>query len=135
MRALLNKSRWEGFYIMLSFRYLTKAISQPCRKRKRAHNHSAMTEVVSFRNQPDILNILAKDVTFHPPTYYNTGTSCGKVATDLSRVNDVFSGFSCHQILGGRQDSALELICKVSPLDGVGVGLLTLNDRGLISTS
>ena len=93
-----------------------------------------MTEIVNSGNEADILNILAEDVMFHPPTYYSSWKGRDAVAAVLGHVNHIFSNFSYRRILGEGQEWALVFTCNVGALDGVGADLLTLNDKGLIST-
>lgn len=93
-----------------------------------------MQEVVAKGDESLILNLLAEDVRFMPPTYYSTWTGREPVAAVLGHVGQVFSDFRYRRIMGESNDWALEFQCKVGGLDAVGADLITLNDDGLIQT-
>lgn len=91
-----------------------------------------MQEVVAKGDEALIQDLLAEDVRFSPPTYYNTWTGRAPVAAVLGHVGQVFSDFRYRRVMGEGKDWALEFQCKVGDLDAVGVDLITLNDDGLI---
>ncbi len=91
-----------------------------------------MQAVVAKGDETLILDLLAEDVRFMPPTYYSTWTGRAPVAALLGHVGQVFSGFRYRRIMGDGKDWALEFQCKVGDLDAIGVDLITLNDEGLI---
>lgn len=80
-----------------------------------------------------LMQLLAEDVQFRPPTYFATWTGREAVAAVLGHVGAVFQDFEYRRIMGAGQDWALEFQCKVGDLDAVGVDLLTLNPAGEIS--
>lgn len=92
-----------------------------------------MTEIVASGDDTKIIEILAKDVQFMPPTYWMTWTGNEPTAAILGHVGQIFQDFSYRRIMGEGNDWALEFQCKVGDLDAVGVDLITLNDDGLIS--
>ncbi len=59
-----------------------------------------MTELVSSGNEADTLDLLAEDVTLHPPSYSSSWKGRDVVAAVLTHVNTVFSDFSYRRILG-----------------------------------
>jgi hypothetical protein len=91
-----------------------------------------MQEVVAKGDETLILELLAEDVRFLPPTYFSTWTGREPVAAVLGHVGQVFSDFHYRRIMGDGKDWALEFQCKIGDLDAVGVDLITLNDNGLI---
>ncbi|GAA6161690.1 hypothetical protein NBRC116589_38640 [Ruegeria sp. HU-ET01832] len=91
-----------------------------------------MQEVVAKGDETLILELLAEDVRFSPPTYFSTWTGREPVAAVLGHVGQVFSDFHYRRIMGDGKDWALEFQCKIGDLDAVGVDLITLNDDGLI---
>ncbi len=91
-----------------------------------------MKDVVAKGDESLILDLLAEDVRFLPPTYYSTWTGREPVAAVLGHVGKVFSDFHYRRIMGADRDWALEFQCKVGDLDAVGVDLITLDDNGLI---
>ncbi|MBO9413068.1 MULTISPECIES: nuclear transport factor 2 family protein [Ruegeria] len=91
-----------------------------------------MQEVVAKGDETLILELLAEDVRFLPPTYFSTWTGREPVAAVLGHVGQVFSDFHYRRIMGDGKDWALEFQCKIGDLDAVGVDLITLNDDGLI---
>lgn len=91
-----------------------------------------MQAVVAKGDESLIHELLAEDVRFSPPTYYNSWTGRVPVAAVLGHVGQVFSDFRYRRIMGEGNDWALEFQCKVGELDAVGVDLITLNDDGLI---
>ena len=91
-----------------------------------------MKDVVAKGDESLILDLLAEDVRFLPPTYYSTWTGREPVAAVLGHVGKVFSDFHYRRIMGADRDWALEFQCKVGDLDAVGVDLITLNEDGLI---
>lgn len=91
-----------------------------------------MKDVVAKGDESPILDLLAEDVRFLPPTYYSTWTGREPVAAVLGHVGKVFSDFHYRRIMGADRDWALEFQCKVGDLDAVGVDLITLDDNGLI---
>lgn len=91
-----------------------------------------MQDVVSKGEEKDILELLADDVRFMPPTYWATWTGREPVAAVLGHVGQVFSDFRYRRVMGEGNDWALEFQCKVGEFDAVGVDLITLNEDGLI---
>lgn len=91
-----------------------------------------MQDVVSKGEEKDILELLAPDVRFMPPTYWATWTGREPVAAVLGHVGQVFSDFRYRRVMGEGNDWALEFQCKVGEFDAVGVDLITLNEDGLI---
>lgn len=91
-----------------------------------------MQDVVSKGEEKDILELLADDVRFMPPTYWATWTGRAPVAAVLGHVGQVFSDFRYRRVMGEGNDWALEFQCKVGEFDAVGVDLITLNEDGLI---
>ena len=51
-----------------------------------------------------ILDILAEDVQFQPPTYYKTWTGRVPVAAVLGHVGHVFANFKYRRVMGQGQD-------------------------------
>ena len=92
-----------------------------------------MKDVVIKGDKLAILDILAEDAQFQPPTYYKTWTGRAPVATVLEHVGHIFSNFKYRRVMGQGQDWALEFQCNVGALDAVGADLITLNETGLIS--
>lgn len=92
-----------------------------------------MQEVVASGDDSKILDLLAEDVTFMPPTYWATWTGREPVAAVLGHVGQVFSDFRYRRVMGEGKDWALEFQCKIGELDAVGVDLITLDDDGLIA--
>lgn len=90
-------------------------------------------EVVAKGQEEDILELLAEDVAFLPPTYWKTWVGREPVAAVLGHVGRVFQDFRYRRIMGDGPDWALEFQCTVNGLDAVGVDLITLNDDGLIT--
>ena len=93
-----------------------------------------MTEIVASGDDTKIVDILAPDVAFMPPTYWKTWTGAEPVAAILGHVGQIFEDFTYRRIMGEGNDWALEFQCKIGDLDAVGVDLITLNDDGLIQT-
>lgn len=93
---------------------------------------SKMKEVVASGDDSRIIELLAPDVTFLPPTYWACWTGAAPVAAVLGHVGQVFSDFTYRRVMGEGKDWALEFQCKVGEFDAVGVDLITLNDDGLI---
>lgn len=89
-------------------------------------------EVVAKGDDTKIIELLAADVKFMPPTYFATWTGPEPVAAVLGHVGKVFQDFKYRRVMGAGKDWALEFECKVGDLDAVGVDLITLNDDGLI---
>ncbi len=89
-------------------------------------------DLVLEHNHDDVPDLMAKDVTFEPPTYWATWNGRDAVGAVLSHVNEVFTDFKYRRVMGDGKDWALEFQCKVDGLDCVGVDLFTLNDDGLI---
>ncbi|MGX9352883.1 nuclear transport factor 2 family protein [Shimia sp. W99] len=93
-----------------------------------------MTEIVASGDDSKIIDILAPDVAFLPPTYWKTWTGAEPVAAILGHVGQIFEDFTYRRIMGEGADWALEFQCRIGDLDAVGVDLITLNDDGLIQT-
>ncbi|SFM06969.1 nuclear transport factor 2 family protein [Shimia aestuarii] len=93
-----------------------------------------MTEIVASGDDSKIIDILAPDVAFLPPTYWKTWTGGEPVAAILGHVGQIFEDFTYRRIMGEGADWALEFQCRIGDLDAVGVDLITLNDDGLIQT-
>ncbi|UYV37905.1 nuclear transport factor 2 family protein [Rhodobacteraceae bacterium D3-12] len=91
-----------------------------------------MKEVVASGDDSKIIELLAPDVTFLPPTYWASWTGAEPVAAVLGHVGQVFSDFTYRRVMGDGKDWALEFQCKVGEFDAVGVDLITLNDAGQI---
>ncbi|WP_171126339.1 MULTISPECIES: nuclear transport factor 2 family protein [unclassified Ruegeria] len=91
-----------------------------------------MQEVVAKGDESQILELLAEDVRFSPPTYFSTWTGRAPVAAVLGHVGQVFTDFHYRRVMGDGKDWALEFQCKVGDLDAVGVDLITLDDDGMI---
>ncbi|WP_323783952.1 nuclear transport factor 2 family protein [Thalassovita sp.] len=91
-----------------------------------------MTEIVASGDDSKIIEILAEEVRFMPPTYWKTWVGREPVAAVLGHVGQVFSNFRYRRIMGEGKDWALEFQCKIGDHDAVGVDLITLNDAGLI---
>ena len=91
-----------------------------------------MMEVVAKGDDSKIVELLAEDVQFLPPTYWKTWTGREPVAAVLGHVGQVFSDFRYRRVMGDGNDWALEFQCKIGELDAVGMDLITLNDDGLI---
>lgn len=91
-----------------------------------------MKEVVASGDDSKIIDLLAPNVSFLPPTYWASWTGAEPVAAVLGHVGQVFSDFTYRRVMGEGKDWALEFQCKVGELDAVGVDLITLNDDGLI---
>lgn len=94
----------------------------------------AMQKAVASGDAAAIAPLLAKDVSFLPPTYWKTWTGRDAVAAVLGHVGQVLSNFHYRRIIGQDADWALECQCKVGELDAVGVDLITLDNAGLIAT-
>ncbi len=92
-----------------------------------------MTEIVAAGDDSKIVEILAADVQFMPPTYYKTWVGAEAVAAVLGHVGNVFSDFEYRRIMGEGDDWALEFQCKIGELDAVGVDLITLNAAGKVA--
>lgn len=92
-----------------------------------------MTEIVASGDDKKIIEILADDVQFTPPTYWKTWTGKEPAAAILGHVGQIFSDFTYRRIMGEGNDWALEFQCKIGDLDAVGVDLITLGDDGLIT--
>ncbi len=93
-----------------------------------------MTEIVASGDDSKIIEILAEDVKFLPPTYWKTWTGREPCAAILGHVGQIFQDFKYRRIMGEGNDWALEFQCKIGDLDAVGVDLITLGDDGLIDT-
>ncbi len=93
-----------------------------------------MTEIVASGDDTKIIEILAEDVKFLPPTYWKTWTGREPCAAILGHVGQIFQDFKYRRIMGEGNDWALEFQCKIGDLDAVGVDLITLGDDGLIDT-
>ncbi|ATG41147.1 nuclear transport factor 2 family protein [Phaeobacter piscinae] len=94
---------------------------------------SRLQEVVAKGDDSQIADLLAEDVQFLPPTYWETWTGRAPVAAILGHVGQVFSDFRYRRIMGDSDDWALEFQCKIGEFDAVGVDLITLNSDGLIA--
>lgn len=92
-----------------------------------------MMDIVAKGDEDAIIEILAEDVAFLPPTYWATWTGRAPVAAVLGHVGRVFQGFHYRRVMGDGKDWAMEFQCKVGALDAVGVDLITLNDDGLVA--
>ncbi|MBU2981108.1 nuclear transport factor 2 family protein [Lentibacter algarum] len=92
-----------------------------------------MIEIVTSGDEGKIIEILADDVQFMPPTYYKTWTGAEPAAALLGHVGNVFENFKYRRIMGEGNDWALEFECKIGELDAVGVDLITLDDLGKIA--
>ncbi len=92
-----------------------------------------MTEIVASGDDSKIVEILAEDVRFLPPTYWKTWHGRAPVAAVLGHVGQVFSDFRYRRIMGEGKDWALEFQCRIGDRDAVGVDLITLDDAGLIA--
>ncbi|CUH63336.1 SnoaL-like domain protein [Thalassovita gelatinovora] len=92
-----------------------------------------MTEIIAAGDDRKIVEILAEDVLFMPPTYWKTWKGREPVAAVLGHVGQVFSEFRYRRIMGDGKDWALEFQCKIGDRDAVGVDLITLDDDGLIA--
>lgn len=92
-----------------------------------------MTEIVASGDDTKIIEILAEDVDFLPPTYWKTWTGRAPCAAILGHVGQIFQDFTYRRIMGEGNDWALEFQCKIEGLDAVGVDLITLGEDGLIS--
>ena len=66
-----------------------------------------MQEVVAKGEEEAILELLAEDVTFLPPTYWKTWTGRAPVAAVLGHVGQIFSEFRYRRIMGEGKD-----LCK-----------------------
>ena len=91
-----------------------------------------MKEIVASGDDSKIIEILAPDCRFMPPTYYKTWTGAEPTAAILGHVGQIFEDFSYRRVMGEGKDWALEFQCRIGELDAVGVDLITLNDDGLI---
>ncbi len=91
-----------------------------------------LQEIVAKGDESQISELLAEDVQFMPPTYFNTWTGREPVAAVLGHVMQVFSDFHYRRSIGEGNDWALEFQCKVGEMDAVGADLITLNDEGFI---
>ena len=94
---------------------------------------SRMMEVVAKGDDSKIIDLLAPDVQFRPPTYFATWTGAEPVAAVLGHGGQVFSDFHYRRVMGDGSDWALEFQCKIGDLDAVGVDLITLNADGWIA--
>ncbi|MBU2941188.1 nuclear transport factor 2 family protein [Shimia thalassica] len=92
-----------------------------------------MTEIVASGDDTKIIEILADDVQFMPPTYFKTWTGAEPTAAILGHVGQIFQDFEYRRIMGEGNDWALEFQCKIGDLDAVGVDLITLNGEGQVS--
>ena len=92
-----------------------------------------MIEIVASGDESKIIEILADDVQFMPPTYYKTWVGSEPTAALLGHVGQIFEGFTYRRIMGEGKDWALEFQCKVGELDAVGVDLITLDEAGKIA--
>lgn len=92
-----------------------------------------MQAVVAKGDASAIAPLLARQVTFMPPTYWATWTGREAVAAVLGHVGQVFSKFEYRRVMGSGVDWALEFQCKIGDLDAVGVDLITLDEDGLIA--
>ncbi|WP_299348629.1 nuclear transport factor 2 family protein [uncultured Shimia sp.] len=92
-----------------------------------------MTDVIASGDNAKIIEFLAEDVQFLPPTYWKTWTGREPCAAILGHVGQIFSDFRYRRFMGDGNDWALEFQCKIGDLDAVGVDLITLNDEGLVS--
>ncbi|MEP4196508.1 MAG: nuclear transport factor 2 family protein [Aliishimia sp.] len=92
-----------------------------------------MQEVVAKGDEDAILDLLADDVAFQPPTYWKTWVGKEAVAAVLGHVGRVFKDFEYRRVMGDGPDWALEFQCKIGDLDAVGVDLITLDDDGLVA--
>lgn len=92
-----------------------------------------MQDVVASGDDSKIIELLAEDVKFLPPTYWKTWSGREPVAAVLGHVGQVFSEFRYRRVMGDGSNWALEFQCKIGDLDTVGVDLITLDSDGLIS--
>ncbi|WP_372886557.1 nuclear transport factor 2 family protein [Shimia sp.] len=93
-----------------------------------------MTEIVASGDDSRIIEILAEEVKFLPPTYWKTWTGREPCAAILGHVGQIFQDFEYRRIMGEGKDWALEFQCRIGDLDAVGVDLITLGEDGLIDT-
>lgn len=91
-----------------------------------------MQEIVASGDDSLIVEILAEDVRFMPPTYWATWQGREAAAAVLGHVGKVFQDFRYRRVMGAGKDWTLEFQCRIGDLDAVGVDLITLNDDGLI---
>ena len=87
-----------------------------------------LKEVVGDGEERAICEILAENVQFQPPTYFETWTERKPVAAILGNVGRIFSNFKYRRVFGRDQDWALEFHCNISDLNAVGVDLITLTN-------
>ena len=92
-----------------------------------------MKEIIAKGDDEAIVEILAADVRFSPPTYWATWTGREAVAAVLGHVGKVFADFRYRRVMGEGNDWALEFQCRIGDLDAVGVDLITLDEDGLIA--
>ncbi len=93
-----------------------------------------MMEVVASGDHERIIEVLAEEVEFMPPTYWATWRGREPAAAVLGHVGKVFEDFKYRRVMGEGKDWALEFQCKIGELDAVGVDLITLDDDGQIAT-